>query len=1330
MTYSEYINEISSPSLDEFIRTAHNYLPEDKKQSPWIGLAHGVKLLDNENEMNQYLCAYGQMHKEKLFMAFENIPDPKILFYKRLNIVDWGCGQGLATICFFDYLDKLGIRPNIDKITLIEPSEKAIERAYQHIKCYNLSCQIKSICKYIDDVESSDILSSENITIHFFSNILDIETVNLEHLADTLKNSNLKDQIFVCVGPQNIGASRIEDFANLLDVKEDYLIEKYSGNLTVRGTINLLIFSKHNNITSVIKVAYQHIRKPNITNSTALQRILQDNFEAKSHEGKFIHYYKKIIEYERLKSESIEASNCQCYPLDFNDKKDLSRIDIDIQQNSTFETEFVRNFDDRRTKWPQNLNIGLCVILNGRAYRLLQYIYSQEDLKSIDISTQYISVDLYSFTLDSDMAEELGLDKEMIETLEHIISDRTITFLQFERILKDAISNNLKLDSTAYLALTAENPALTQIYKELQNLENLSPNDTLSYFLHGYIENNVKNHINKNTLIHVKDMDKSQREAIAVALNNKFSVITGPPGTGKTQLILNLIANAMVYNKSVLIASKNNKAVDNIKDRYDSIDELHYLLRFGSHETLTNQLLPYIERVVNIIPNLVINEEQNNDTKSLYRICYDSINNNQKIIDDLAKLRTQVSFFDQKLKSLNNELVNIGKQFNIENESIEKKYSDFSGFYNNEINFDRLIKEYSAYFDEIQNKSRGFRDYFFGWLYYKKYANKITATIACLPKIKQAIENQIATSETYHSSKKQQLINKCEIIIRFLTNVLSYGDEKYHIIEKYKTAKSKINEQSDKYETELIKCQKQIDIMAPHEEDAIQSIHENAEKISAISHKLFNVLVTEKFANTESRQKITKYKNYITGVEQIRSASDSTYLTSATDFLSIFKLNTVTNLSVKNAYPLQKDIFDLLVIDEASQCDVASAIPLLYRAKQVVVIGDPMQLKHISAINVSEENAIKEHLNITENPFARYANYSLWDYCKDLVSSAKTGNIIHVLDNHYRCNSQIMNYSNELFYRRRQGINLNIKTIEKNPKVTEKGIIWVDVHGEQESETRNVNSAEVDKCILIATKLAVQYPELSIGIISPFKDQIQEINQKLPSEFTNRITANTVHAFQGDEKDIIIYSLVVTNNSPKTKIHWIDYGVPNLVNVAVTRARTTLYVVGNREYIQNQSKKSLPLGYLVEYTSQTGDVRDYNTDNKTYIIDTNILVDCENILSSINPRSYIIIPAKVVDELEKLKISKDEHLRIKSEKALRAINRSLNNRLRIENSQVELLPNDYNKKQPDNLILSVAIKYQNQNPTLLSSDNGLLVKSKGFGIRSLTLKQFISNNYD
>ena len=128
-----------------------------------------------------------------------------------------------------------------------------------------------------------------------------------------------------------------------------------------------------------------------------------------------------------------------------------------------------------------------------------------------------------------------------------------------------------------------------------------------------------------------------------------------------------------------------------------------------------------------------------------------------------------------------------------------------------------------------------------------------------------------------------------------------------------------------------------------------------------------------------------------------------------------------------------------------------------------------------------------------------------------------------------------------------------------------------------------------------------------------------------------------------------------------------------------------------------------------------------------YIIDTNVFVDCPEIISKIDKQYQIILSAKVIDELDYLKISLTEEQRKNVQKALRLINDSIDKRgIRMDTADLTLLPNDFNKRSPDNLILSVALKYKGENPIMLTSDNGLQIKAKGMGITTITLKDFLN----
>jgi len=127
-----------------------------------------------------------------------------------------------------------------------------------------------------------------------------------------------------------------------------------------------------------------------------------------------------------------------------------------------------------------------------------------------------------------------------------------------------------------------------------------------------------------------------------------------------------------------------------------------------------------------------------------------------------------------------------------------------------------------------------------------------------------------------------------------------------------------------------------------------------------------------------------------------------------------------------------------------------------------------------------------------------------------------------------------------------------------------------------------------------------------------------------------------------------------------------------------------------------------------------------------YIIDTNVFVDQPDIISKIDQKFSIVLSAKVIDELDylKVKLSADQQKNV--QKALRLINHSIDKlNIKMDTADLSLLPIDFNKKSPDNLILSVALKYKSENPILLTSDNGLQIKAKGLDITTIKLKEFL-----
>ena len=151
---------------------------------------------------------------------------------------------------------------------------------------------------------------------------------------------------------------------------------------------------------------------------------------------------------------------------------------------------------------------------------------------------------------------------------------------------------------------------------------------------------------------------------------------------------------------------------------------------------------------------------------------------------------------------------------------------------------------------------------------------------------------------------------------------------------------------------------------------------------------------------------------------------------------------------------------------------------------------------------------------------------------------------------------------------------------------------------------------------------------------------------------------------------------------------------------------------------------SVPLLQRVKVVGKI-DLSNMPARSKTYIIDTNVFIDCPDIINKIPKRDKIILSAKVVDELDAAKVRLDEHGKMNASRALKLINSQLKPRkIEMVCADLSLLPIDF-VKTPDNMILSVAMKYKDQNAIMLTSDNGLQIKSKGLGIKTVTLRDFL-----
>ena len=267
--------------------------------------------------------------------------------------------------------------------------------------------------------------------------------------------------------------------------------------------------------------------------------------------------------------------------------------------------------------------------------------------------------------------------------------------------------------------------------------------------------------------------------------------------------------------------------------------------------------------------------------------------------------------------------------------------------------------------------------------------------------------------------------------------------------------------------------------------------------------------------------------------------------------------------------------FDSIFIDEASQAiEPLCYLPILLAPKKrIVFVGDPMQLPP----TIFSSKKPNEGLSIT--------------FFEKLLNKFKNNTFkTQFLNIQYRMNSQIVGFPNQYYYDNKlltdkENINksLNINKIDKNTH-----IIFIDTAGtdfyESREESDSISNSEEAKLLInILRKFYINNEILSnftIGILSPYKAQINLI-EKLFMEHnlnSNLIEINTIDSFQGREKDCIILSL--TRSNMNMEIGFLED--TRRLNVALTRAKKELIIIGDSETIQiNYYYKKL-LSYITE----------------------------------------------------------------------------------------------------------------------------------------------------
>ena len=274
-----------------------------------------------------------------------------------------------------------------------------------------------------------------------------------------------------------------------------------------------------------------------------------------------------------------------------------------------------------------------------------------------------------------------------------------------------------------------------------------------------------------------------------------------------------------------------------------------------------------------------------------------------------------------------------------------------------------------------------------------------------------------------------------------------------------------------------------------------------------------------------------------------------------------------TNISVTRL-GTANHTFDLVIMDEAGQCNCATALIPIARAKSLLLVGDTNQLKPVILLEDIINQKLKAEYQISDD----------YDYCTNsILSIMKNHDKISkdiMLTYHYRCGRKIINFSNQRFYKEK--LNLDYLKEEGNLHLLNVKNINSNLRNEYYEEANAIIDYIKRNNLKDAT------------IITPFKNQQNLINKLLEINNIKDITCGTIHQVQGAEKNTIIISTALSLKTSKKTFEWIKNN-SEITNVAVTRAKKNLIVVSDVEALNVLSTdKKDDLYNLVKYISSNG----------------------------------------------------------------------------------------------------------------------------------------------
>jgi len=647
----------------------------------------------------------------------------------------------------------------------------------------------------------------------------------------------------------------------------------------------------------------------------------------------------------------------------------------------------------------------------------------------------------------------------------------------------------------------------------------------------------------------VLPLNHSQELAAKAGLVEPLGVVTGPPGTGKSQVVVDLLASYAAAGRPVIFASKNNKAVDVVRERLRTLlgEDHDFTLRLGSGENMAKAQEEMIARLHRLA---ISNAEQMQCPKPATRNAIEEqVTELHQKIEALETAQKAVLVLEQQCRLLEGNLCDLRVvAANWPRDLV--------------VRIDPIqVKPSLALLEMLTGSKKPTLWFRVRRLFWPRGMDRQLRL--ALDSLAEAFRGRYPAFE--HHFKEALSENFDHKVSETYTRLHRFFQE-LSWLDSWRGAVAHFDQTSKRLaemESSETLAKGLEDLLRQRSELACQQFRATwsnriTQGATAVQHALTS------YFNLSDRARQSRGDSFLPIYRQF---TDS--VRTLANWLPIW---IVTNLSTRRSVPLEPALFDLLIIDEASQCDIPSALPLLFRAKRALIIGDPKQLSHISTLSSGDE-ALEAKAHQVEHLLASwsYNKMSLFNLAEGHL--LKNGREATFLAEHYRSHPEIIEFSNQAFYSGQLILRTALGPLERRVGENAMGVFWHDVKGSVPQSSKSAtNLIEVRAIVELLnswwSKGMLANPEMTLGVVTPFRLQVERLKAAIQNchwfeTIKERLIIGTAHTFQGNECDLVIFSPVVAKGMAPRLIHWVAE-TDQLLNVALTRARAALHVVGDR----------------------------------------------------------------------------------------------------------------------------------------------------------------------